>query len=201
MAISNRVFINEWKTLIANSVPISSARVKPGNFYKLNIYEYNDGKTRSLSGQTTSHIFVIGIFNKNKDKYLAALKLKGINPEWFFDDIKQAMKFKPLTEKHIDMVNAEYSEDLDEFRHLLLKFPMDGRPLFNIIKRKRRVYEGNYREYKLHSIKSIEYIDIFSNYLKSKTTIKSEKTEEILKRDDDTNVRLAPVKKEIVKPK
>jgi len=196
-----RGFITEWKTLIANSVPIAAARIKPGNFYKINVYQYSDGKTRSLSGQTTSHVFVIGKFTKDKETYIAALKLKGVSPEWFFTDIKSAMKFKPLTEKQIDMVSEAHSEDLDEFRHLLLKFPMDGRPLFSIIKRKRRIYEGNYREYKFKSIRSIEYIDIFSNYLKSKTTIKSEKTEEVLKRGDATNTRIADVKKQIVKPK
>jgi hypothetical protein len=201
MTKQNRVFVGEWKALIANSVPISTNRIKPGNFYKLNTYQYTDGKVRSLSGQKTSHIFVIGKFSKDKNTYLAALKLKGISPEWFFEDIKQALKFKPLTDKQIDNVNETYSEDLDEFRHLLLKFPMDGRPLFNIIKRKRRIYEGNYREYKFASIKSIEYIDIFSNYLKSKTTIDSKKTDEVLNRESALNTREASVKKQIVKPK
>jgi hypothetical protein len=51
---------------------------------------------------------------------------------------------------------------------LLRKFPADGSPLYEILKRKPLVYKDNYREYKMTSIKSADLITIDMEYLNDK---------------------------------
>ena len=198
--VSKRLFISNWSSIIDAQKPINVNMMRPGNFYKIDIYKYADGVTRDLSGVKTTHIFFIGKFRQGKDQYVAALKLANVNPEYFFTDIKQAFKFKPLTEEKISEVQEEYEHKLDQFRKLLLSFPMDGRNLFAIVKQKKRIYQDNYREYKLDSIKKSEYLSISESYLVSKLTLQSEKSGEKKERRDATNTRRSEVKKDIAKP-
>lgn len=196
---SKRLFISNWRAIIGGKKAMNVSLMRPGNFYKIELYKYNDGKTVALSGPKTTHIFLIGKYKEGKDYYLAALKLKHVNPEHFFTDIKQLFKFKPMTEEKITQVYDEYEQKLDQFRRLLQMFPMDGRRIFNIIKRKKRIYTDNYREYKLTSVKKCEYLKISEEYLNSKLTIVAEKTDEKKDRRDETNTRVADTKKQATK--
>lgn len=185
--MSNINYTSKWDSIIDTKATIGKTAVKPGNFYKLTSYTYADGKTRPLSGPNTSYIFVIGQFTKQKTKYIATLKLKSVNPEWFFSDIKSALKQNPLVSSEIDKIYEEKSPKKDTFRWLLRKFPVDGKPLFEIIKRKRRVYNGNYREYILGNIKGIEYIEIDSEYLFNILTKGSDKVDRKKEREEKLN--------------
>jgi hypothetical protein len=51
---------------------------------------------------------------------------------------------------------------------LLRTFKADGEPIFNVLKKKPLLYEGNYREYKMTSIKSVEILTIDKEYLRDK---------------------------------
>jgi hypothetical protein len=159
---TSRVFTKQWDNIITNFKPLAHGMMRPGNFYKVVVYKYAaDGKTRTLTGLSTSYIFLIGRF-VDKQVRFPAIKLKHVNPELFFDALRPAMA-QPITESEIlDSVN------LEEFRMLLRKFPADGSPLYQILKRKPLVYTDNYREYKMTSIKSVDLITIDMEYLKDK---------------------------------
>ena len=155
---TNRIFTPKWTNIITGLKPIAHGMMKPGNFYKVVVYKYADpSQTKVLAGLDTAYIFLIGRFT-DKKVFFPSIKLKHVNPELFFDSLR-------LT---LDNVSEQSIDELEEFRLLLRKFPNDGKPLFNILKRKPLIYEGNYREYKMTSIKSVELIEIDKEYLKDK---------------------------------
>lgn len=155
---TNRVFTPKWTNIIADLKPIPHGMMKPGNFYKVVVYKYADpSQTRVLSGLNTAYIFLIGKFI-DKKVFFPSIKLKHVNPELFFDSLRLAL----------NNVNEKSIDESEEFRLLLRKFPNDGKPLFNILKTKPLIYEGNYREYKMTSIKSVELITLDKEYLKDK---------------------------------
>ena len=111
-----------------------------------------------------------------------------------------ALDHKPLNQT--DIVEAYENTESgtnSEFSTLLRKFPKDGKPLFNILKNKKRIYEGNYREYKINSIKSVVHLDIDPAYLKLTLTIDSTKQLNKDMASKMTNVRNANIAKETAK--
>ena len=161
---TSRIYLKEWSNLIKSGKKVSSAAMRPGNFYKIIVYKYSDPKqTKVLSGLSTAYIFLIGKFRaKDEDGmlhyYFPAIKLKHVNPGKFFEALKMA----------VDDVNEEEINEAEEFKNLLRKFPLDGKPLFNILKKKPLVYDGNYREYRLASVRSVEELEIDKEYIKVK---------------------------------
>jgi hypothetical protein len=159
---TSRVFTKQWDNIITKFKPIAHGMMKAGNFYKVVVYKYAvDGQTRTLTGLSTSYIFLIGRF-VDKQVRFSAIKLKHVNPENFFDALNPALRL-PITKNEI-----LDSSNLEEFRMLLRKFPADGSPLYEILKRKPLVYKDNYREYKMTSIKSADLITIDMEYLNDK---------------------------------
>jgi len=155
---TNQIFTQKWARIISGLKVVPHGLMKPGNFYKVVVYKYADPpQTKVLAQLDTTYIFLIGRF-VDKKVLFPSIKLKYVNPEKFFDAIRLAM----------DNVTEESINSAEEFRRLLMKFPNDGKPLFNIIKRRPLVYPGNYREYKMTSIKSVELIEIDKEYLKDK---------------------------------
>jgi hypothetical protein len=153
-----RIFTNQWDNIISDRKTIAHGLMKPGNFYKVIVYKYAaDGKTRTLTGLSTSYIFLLGKYIDKQVRF-PAIKLKHVNPEQFFTAIKPTMG--PVDEEKIN--------ELEEFRFLLRKFQADGAPIFNVLKTKPLIYEGNYREYKMTSIKSVEILTIDKKYLRNK---------------------------------
>ena len=158
MPVTNRIFTNQWGNIISGVKQIPHGMMKPGNFYKIVTYRYADpAQTKVLSGLNTSYIFLIGRFT-DKKVFFPSIKLKHVNPEKFFDAIRLAL----------DNVSEDGINNAEEFRFLMRKFPNDGKPLFQMLKRKPLIYEGNYREYKMTSIKSVELVEIDKEYLKDK---------------------------------
>jgi hypothetical protein len=138
---------------------------------------------------STSYIILVGKYIDKQVRF-PAIKLKHVNPEQFFTALKILM----------GAINEEKINEIEEFRFLLRKFQLDGAPIFNVLKTKPLIYEGNYREYKMTSIKSVEILNIDKKYLRDKFLPSSNPSEkekerrEILK-DSDTS------KKEAVSPK
>ena len=199
---TTRSYNENWKKLFVMEQTTAVSKIVSGNFYKVIVYTYSDGKTRSLTGMKTSYIFSIGTFKSGKDNWLAALKLTNIDPMWLMQDIKAALRHNPTTSAEInEAYEGMEGNENNEFSNLLKKFPKDGKTLFSIIKTKRRIYEGNYREYKVSSIKSASYLDIDPEFLKKKLTKDSGKSKNVKSAKDMTNVRDADVKKESVTPK
>lgn len=187
---SSRSYIDNWKKIIVEEKTVSVATLKPGNFYKIEVYKYIDGKIRTLSGIKTAYIFLIGKFTNNGKKYFAGLKLKSVNPLYFFNDIKLMLSPNPSTSKDIDEAYDDSNDTTnDEFRNLLRNISTDGRNLFSTIKTKSRIYEGNYREYIVDSVKSVKYISIDPEFLKNVITKDSNKSKNIKEAKDMTNAR------------
>jgi hypothetical protein len=173
----NRVFTKQWENIITDLKTIPHGMMKPGNFYKVVVYKYADPKqTKVLAGLDTSYIFLIGRFT-DKKVFFPSIKLKHVNPELFFNGIRTAF----------DNVSEESINESDEFRMLLRKFPNDGKPLFNMIKTKPTIYEGNYREYKMTSIKSVELVTIDKEYLRDKLLPGYNRSEKQAERRENLN--------------
>ena len=160
----SRIYLALWGKLFKQSKKVSTTIMKPGNFYKIQVYKYADPVvTKTLAGVDTAYIFLIGKYKGKDEKglphyYFPALKLKHINPRNFFTALDAATD--SISEKKID--------ESEEFRLLLRQFPLDGKPLFTILKKKPLIYEGNYREYRMASIRSVEELEIDKEYLKIK---------------------------------
>lgn len=184
---NNRLFVGEWSKVFLTKAKESSPnnKVNPGNFYKIEVYKYTDGVTRTLSGIKTAYVFIIGKYTRNKQNYYSALKLSHVDPKHFFNDIKLMFSNIPITSKKIDEVyGGKDSNRQDQFSDLLKKIPKDGSNLYSVLKNKKRIFEGNYREYILTSIKSIKYLDVDPNYLKATITKDSNKSENIKYQQD-----------------
>jgi len=180
---SKRLFLEEWKKvfLTKSKQTAPNNKVNPGNFYKIEVYKYSDGVTRTLSGIKTSYVFMIGRYTRNKQNYYAALKLSNVNPIHFFEDIKLMFATIPVTAEKIDesYANAKDNNKQDQFSDLLKKIPRDGSNLYSVLRNKVRIFDGNYREYIMTSIKSIRYLDIDPEYLKATITKDAKKIENI----------------------
>lgn len=174
---TQQIFTQKWTNIISGLKVIPHGMMKPGNFYKVVVYKYSDpSKTKVLAGLDTAYIFMIGRF-VDKKVFFPAIKLKHVNPEKFFDGIRLVM----------DNISENSINDSEEFRMLLRKFPNDGKPLFNILKTKPLIYDGNYREYKMTSIKTVELIEIDKEYLKDKFLPGYNSTQKVKERKENLN--------------
>lgn len=199
MAVS-RNFLQQWKILFVTEQKISAAALKPGNFYKISVYEYADGVTRSLSGPNSAYIFYLGKFAQNGKLYAAAIKLKFTDPKLFFEYIKPMMKFNPLTEEKIAEVYTQTKGNVnDEFSKLLKKIQPDGKNIFSLLKSKRGIIES-YREYIIGNIQTVSYLDVNPEYLKIKLVKDSKSPENLKKERELLNVRKSENAKEVTKP-
>ena len=93
-------------------------------------------------------------------------EIKELIDAWYSKRITKEKKLMILDNKLLQI--EEKINELEEFRFLLRKFQADGAPIFNVLKTKPLIYEGNYREYKMTSIKSVEILTIDKKYLRNK---------------------------------
>ena len=52
-------FALQYKSLIESETSISKTLVLPRNVYRINSYKYSDGKQKTLSGTTSTIVFVV----------------------------------------------------------------------------------------------------------------------------------------------
>ena len=149
-------FALQYKPLIESENKVSKALIKPGNIYRIMVYKYADGVTKSLSGPTSALIFAIGIY----DKQLFCLKLSEIKPEKFFKWLKAVFQ-KNLTDE-----NFETSEHLME---LLVKADKSGKKLYSSYVKPSTIAKGPinpYRTYNLSGITIVQEVKIKKEILK-----------------------------------
>ena len=169
MALTQRNYNRQWENLIVKELNRPKTMMKQGNFYRLEVYKYADEKigTKRLVGIDTCFVFIIGRFVRDGHNWLASIKLKQVNPDAFFEGIKRACK--PLANKDFDEWESW------NFKDFMKKYPADGKPLFEYLKTKPRIYRDTYREYKLASIKDCNEVVFNIEYLKTwLVTIKDE---------------------------
>jgi hypothetical protein len=152
-------FALQYKSLIESETSISKTLVLPRNVYRINSYKYSDGKQKTLSGTTSTIVFVIG---KTTDKKLSCIKISEIKPEKFFKWL-QKLYIKGLTE--------EKWTDADKLEDLLIEGDIKGNKIFNsFVKPDATIYGDNpnlYRTYSLTGIKQIEEVKFKKDVLKS----------------------------------
>jgi hypothetical protein len=149
-------FALQYKPLIESENKVSKALIKPGNIYRIMVYKYADGVTKSLSGPTSALIFAIGIY----DKQLFCLKLSEIKPEKFFKWLKAVFQ-KNLTDESFDT-----SEHLME---LLVKADKSGKKLYSSYVKPSTIAKGPinpYRTYNLSGITIVQEVKIKKEILK-----------------------------------
>ena len=162
-------FTQQYTKLFISEESVAKTRLKPLNIYKINSYQYVDGKTKSLSGNKTAFVFCFGIHEKK----LNCIKVTDINPTKFLVFLKSILK-KGLKAEAFDK-----AETLDE---LCIKGDLKGSSIVgSYIKGKTIVEvsgESTYRTYLISGIKSIERMKINPSVLKEMYGIKTEKKEE-----------------------
>jgi hypothetical protein len=150
-------FALQYKPLIESEKRASKSSLIPRNVYRISSYEFADGEQRSLTGQNSSLIFLIGIY----DKKLIALKISEVTPKIFFDWLK-TIQLKGLTPQKIDE-----SKSLDE---LIILDNTTGSKIFDGYVKGRPIYNKKpspYRTYNLDGVKYIQEVKFKKDILKS----------------------------------
>lgn len=150
-------FTLQYKPLIESEKRASKTSLRPRNVYRISSYEYADGEQRSLTGQKSSLIFLIGIY----DKKLISLKLSEIKPDIFFKWLK-TIQLKNLTNQQIDE-----SKSLEE---LVILDSKTGNKIFDGYVKGKSIYNRKpspYRTYNLDGIKYIQEVNFKKDILKS----------------------------------
>jgi hypothetical protein len=154
-------FSSEYKKFIQSEQSVSKTLVRPRNIYRINSYKYSDGTTKSLTGQESSLVFVLGI---TPDKKLVCIKFSLIKPDTFFRWLKKLF---------IKDLNEEVIKETLKLENLLILSDRGGKKLFSSFVKTHPIYNKEpdvYRTYNLSGIKSVEEItlkpDILLKYYK-----------------------------------
>jgi hypothetical protein len=152
-------FALQYTPFIESETSVSKTLVLPRNIYRINSYKYSDGKQKTLSGTSSTLVFVIG---KTPDKKLSCIKISDIKPERFF---------KWLTKLYIKGLTEEKWTKAEKLEDLIIEADMKGNKIFNsFVKPDAVIYGDNpnlYRTYNLTGIKQIEEVKFKKDVLKS----------------------------------
>ena len=149
-------FVTQYRNLIESEKKVSKALIKPRNIYRILVYEYADGTTKSLAGPKATLVFVIGVFQKQ----IFCLKISEIKPDKFFIWLKSIFQ-KSLTNERIDE-----SKKLEE---ITIRSDRNGSTLFSrYISGRPILTQGKnpYRTYNMDGIRQISEVVIKKDTLK-----------------------------------
>jgi hypothetical protein len=129
-------------------------KLNPRNFYRISRYAYADGDVKSLSGNNSSLVFVIGVH----DEKVNCIKLNEVSVEiftrWFPTLLKPA-----ITEA--DVNGIEMTSDL------IIESDKSGNGLFESKIKGKSIYNVNPRPYRTYNLDGLQYIQEIK--LKSET--------------------------------
>ena len=149
-------FAPQYKNLIESEKKVSKSLIKPRNIYRILVYEYADGTTKSLAGGKATLVFVIGVFQKQ----IFCLKISEIRPDRFFKWLKKVFK-KPLTDEEID--KAEH------LMEVLVLGDRGGSKIYSSYVKPSTIAKGSinpYRTYNLSGINVVQEVSIKKAVLK-----------------------------------
>ena len=149
-------FVTQYRNLIESEKKVSKALIKPRNIYRILVYEYADGTTKSLAGPKATLVFVIGVFQKQ----IFCLKISEIRPDKFFKWLKKVFK-KPLTDEEID--KAEH------LMEVLVLGDRGGSKIYSYYVKPSTIAKGSinpYRTYNLSGINVVQEVSIKKAVLK-----------------------------------
>ncbi len=149
-------FATQYKPLIENETKLGKALIKPGNIYRIMVYKYADGVTKSLSGPSSALVFAIGIY----DRQLFCLKLSEIRPDKFFKWLKSVF---------LKNLNDEKFDTYEHLMELLVKADKSGKKLYSSYVKPSTIAKGQlnpYRTYNLSGITIVQEVKIKKEILK-----------------------------------
>lgn len=150
-------YYNLYKPLIQSETIVSRTRLKPRNIYRISTYKYVDGTQKSLTGLSSTLVFVIGI---TPDRKLNCLKISEIRPFIFFRWLSTVIK-PNITDEMIDELVKldEVVKNSDKLGRSLFNTSIKGKPIY---KRKEHIY----RTYNISGVKKISEVIFNSDTLK-----------------------------------
>lgn len=151
----------DYKPLIESEGRVSRSQIKPLNVYRISSYKTTDGKLKSMGGNDSSLIVVIGLIPLAlNDMKINALKISELQPEKFFRWLKGLRK-------PADKLNIDEYRSLNE---LLIDTDRSGKVLFErYVKSSPIVYglrESIYRTYNFTGIRYISEVRFKNEVLK-----------------------------------
>lgn len=150
-------FAAQYKPLIESEKRVSKSLLLPRNVYRISSYEFASGEQKSLTGQKSSLIFLIGIF----DKKLISLKISEIKPDIFFKWLK-TIQLKSLTEQQINEAKS--------LSELIILDNKTGNKIFDGYVKGKPIYNKKpspYRTYNLDGVKYIQEVNFKKDVLNS----------------------------------
>ena len=150
-------FAAQYKPLIESETRASKSLLLPRNVYRISSYEFASGEQKSLTGQKSSLIFLIGIF----DKKLISLKISEIKPDIFFKWLK-TIQLKSLTEQQINEAKL--------LSELIILDNKTGNKIFDGYVKGKPIYNAKpspYRTYNLDGVKYIQQVNFKKDVLNS----------------------------------
>lgn len=139
-------FALQYKSLIESEEKVAKTLIKPRNIYRISQYTYADGEKKTLIGNKTSIVFVLGI----ADQKLYCIKITQIKPDKFFGFVKTLLKSN---------ANDKSVDDAELFSDLLIKASKAGTKIFSIFKNT-PIYKGNANAFRTYNIKGINQISL-----------------------------------------
>lgn len=120
-------------------------KLNPRNFYRVSRYEYADGDVKSLTGNNSSLIFVLGVH----DEKVNCIKLNEVELEvfkrWFPTMLKPTIKTE-------DVDSMEMTSDL------IIDGDRSGKTLFESKVKGKTIYNKNPRPYRTYNLDGLQYI-------------------------------------------
>jgi hypothetical protein len=129
-------------------------KLNPKNFYRISRYAYADGDVKSLSGNNSSLVFVIGVH----DEKVNCIKLNEVSVEIFSRWFPTILK-PTITEADVD--SMEMTSDL------IIQGDKSGNALFESKIKGKSIYNVNPRPYRTYNLDGLQYIQEIK--LKSET--------------------------------
>lgn len=134
-----------YKEYIEKESRVSKSTVKPRNIYRISAYDYTDKEARSLTGSSSSLVFVIGLH----DNKLSCIKLNDVDTGVFKKWLKTILK-NNLNSSQVDKMNS-----LDE---LIIRSDDTGNQFFDSNVKGTPIYNSNPRPYRTYNVDGLKYI-------------------------------------------
>ena len=129
-------------------------KLNPRNFYRVSRYEYADGDVKSLTGNNSSLIFVLGVH----DEKVNCIKLNEVGLEIF-------MRWFPTILK--PTIKDEDVDSMEMISDLIIDGDRSGKTLFESKVKGKSIYNLNPRPYRTYNLDGLQYIQEIK--LKSET--------------------------------
>jgi hypothetical protein len=135
----------DYKEYIEKESRVSKSTVRPRNIYRISSYDYADKEARSLSGASSSLIFVIGMF----DNKISCIKLNNVDTGVFKKWIKTILK---------GGLNATQVDKMNSLEEVLLRSDDTGNQFFDSNVKGTAIYNSNPRPYRTYNVDGLKYI-------------------------------------------